>query len=224
MSRYIVERAVSDKKLEPIRFGKNGWNWYKLQDCIEAFGTPYTTKTMKERINMGKITNTLLVSKMLYLMKTPFSEWQQYKDGVIDAQGNVIVSKMDFRKAFSDPLFRIVRRFKMLLMKWGVRDSVQGMSLVSLFLMHEDIIGNSLTKEQSKEFLKEAEKNKATFDSEEKLLMSKFINNAGLLIQTITKQDLEEYQSKPLTDGEELYERLYGNKRSFSRIIAGMGK
>ena len=153
---------------------------------------------------MGAITSTLFLKKMLDLLVKPFPEWQQYKDGVIDQQGNIISKNYDYRKAFKDPMVKLVKNLKRILIKFGVKDSVHGMSLVSLFLLREDILSNSLTKEQSTKCLAEIETMKTELEISEKLLLDKFIKHSQYLGAQAYQKTLKEFM--PVEQDDEFYE------------------
>lgn len=223
VSRYIVERAVYTGKLKSIRFGENGWNWFKLQDCIEAFGNP-KNNNLEENNYMGKITNTLFVKRFLELLITPFTNWQQYKNGVIDAQGQVLVSHADFKKAFSDPLFKIVRKLKMLLIRFGIKDNKSALSLISLYLLKEDTLSNTLSNSESKKFLTELQEiENNNLESDEAELLERFKNEIAITATKILKESVPEMFPKPIiveSDDEEYDEEE--EKNTFKQIFLKM--
>ena len=202
ISRYLVEKFVSAGSLEEIRFN-NGTKYYRLNDCIKLWGKPNDINQLKEN-DMGTITSTLFLKKMLDLLVKPFPEWEAYRAGIINAQGDVISSKADYRKYFKDPLLKLVKNLKRILIKYGVPDTVHGMSLVSLFLLKEDILSNSLTKEQSTKCLAEIETMKSEMDLEDKLLLEKFVRHASYLGAQAYQKTLKEFM--PVEENDEFYE------------------
>ena len=199
ISRYYLEKTVEKGELEETILGEK-WKYYKIRDCIRCFGNP----GMIKENDMGTITSTLFLKKMLDLLVKPFPEWEAYKAGIINSQGDVISTKADYRKAFKDPLLKLVKNLKRILIKFGVKDSVHGMSLVSLFLLREDILGNALTKEQSQKCLEELETMKTELEPEEVFLLEKFVRHASYVAKQSVDQTLKDFL--PVEENDEFYE------------------
>ena len=197
ISRYYLEKTVEKGDLEEIILGEK-WKYYKIQDCIRCFGNP---GMIKEIETMGKISSTYYLSKFAAIISKPFSEWNQYKQGVIDAKGNRIVSKDKFNTAFKDPIYRVARKVKMLLQnKFHVPDNKVLWTAISLYLLKEDTIGQVLDSGHSQKALKELQELQADFDFEEKLVLQKLINISGLVAQKSVKESFKEFIGEPEED------------------------
>ena len=139
------------------------------------------------------ISSTLFLKKALDYLVKPFKEWSAFRMGIIDQTGNILVSKLQFRRNL-DPLQRVIRRFKMLLTKYGVPDNKHSMSLISLWLLKEEnILGSSLNTEKSKKCSKEIAEIIESFDFEEELEMQRVVNHTKYVAKQCLKAAIDEY-------------------------------
>jgi hypothetical protein len=95
----------------------------------------------KKQITLNPLVDNLLALKVLTLLIKPFTDYDAYKLGIIDDQGNVLrhyntLNKAD-EKAATNYLYRIVINLKKLIAKLPMGDWYMRHLATSLFLIKE---------------------------------------------------------------------------------------
>ena len=95
----------------------------------------------KKQITLNPLVDNLLALKVLTLLIQPFTDYDAYKLGIIDDQGNVLrhyntLNKAD-EKAATNYLYRIVINIKKLIAKLPMGDWYMRHLATSLFLIKE---------------------------------------------------------------------------------------